>query len=144
MVQPGSAEPHQVSRISVAPTEYLDPYCSFRVTINTCAQSAGLFGADVDELTGDFVRVKVDTEGCGLPIGRARTSSSSAVVSAELSALAPTQIDRSVQPGSITSSGQLDFTAAKTSFVNEEWTISGRVFWTDTTTTVGELGIDCP
>jgi hypothetical protein len=28
--------------------------------------------------------------------------------------------------------------------VNEEWTISGVVSWSETATTVGELGIDCP
>jgi len=144
MLQPGAGEPHQVSRISVAPTEYLDPYCSFRVTVNTCGSESGVFDAAVDELSADFVRVKVDTEGCGLSIGRARTSSTTASVTAELTGLEPTEIDRSIEPGSIVSSGRLLFDATKTSWTNEEWTISGEVSWTETATTVGELGIDCP
>ncbi len=144
MVQPGAAEPHRVSRISAAPSEYLDPYCSFRVTVNTCGEESGEFGTAVDDLSGDFVRVKVETEGCGLPIGRARTSSSTASVTAEVTGLMPTEIDRSTSPGSIVSSGHLLFDATKTSWTNEEWTISGVVSWSETATTVGELGIDCP
>ena len=144
MIQPGAGEPHRVSRISAAPSEYLDPYCSFRVTVNTCGEESGVFGAEVDDLSDGFVRVKVDTEGCGLPIGRARTSSSTASVTAEVTGLTPTEIDRSTSPGSIVSSGHLLFDATKTSWVNEEWTISGVVSWSETATTVGELGIDCP
>jgi len=143
MLQPGSEEPHRVSRISAAPSEYLDPYCSFRVTVNTCGQESGVFGTAVDELSADYVRVKVETEGCGLAIGRARTSSSTASVTAEVTGLTPTEIDRSISSGSIVSSGHLSFDATKTSSTNEEWTISGVVSWSETATTVGELGIDC-
>jgi|GEM_PF-5897191 len=144
MVQPGATEPHTVSRISVSPSEHLDPYCSFRVTVNTCAEANGSFDSATDELSGGFVRVRVETEGCSLPLGKSRVSSTTSSVSAVLTGLTPTEVDRSQSPGSTSSSGLLSFDATSTSSTNEDWTISGVVSWSSTHTTVGELAVNCP
>jgi hypothetical protein len=144
MVQPGSTEPHTVSRLSISPSEHLDPYCSFRLTVNNCAEASGSFGAATDELSAGFVRVRVETEGCSLPLGKSRVSSTTSSVSSILKGLTPTEVDRSENPNSISSSGMLSFDATSSSTTNEDWTISGVVSWSSTHTTVGELAVDCP
>jgi hypothetical protein len=144
MVQPGSTEPHRVSRILVFPSEQLDPYCSFRVTVNNCGEASGSFGAETDELSAGFVRVRVETEGCSLPLGKSRVSSTTSSVSAVVNDVTPIEIDRFETPGATTSSGMLSFDASSSSATEESWTISGVVSWSSTDTTVGELALNCP